>query len=53
MTVPLTDHGSPGNREGSLDPSVFYVYQRCTACCKWPGAVRIEQDEMELSRWTE
>jgi Fe-S-cluster containining protein len=25
---------------------VFYVCQRCTACCKWPGDVRIEEDEI-------
>ncbi|MCU0750809.1 MAG: YkgJ family cysteine cluster protein [Akkermansiaceae bacterium] len=40
------DHGSPGNRETVLDPTVHYVCQRCTACCKWPGDVRIEDDEI-------
>ena len=39
-------HGSPGNRDVLLDPEVFYVCQRCTACCKWPGDVRIEEDEI-------
>jgi Fe-S-cluster containining protein len=29
-----------------LDPDHFYVCQRCTACCKWPGDVRIEEDEI-------
>ena len=45
-TDPFTDHGSPGNRDVVLDPSVFYVCQRCTACCKWPGDVRLEEDEI-------
>jgi Fe-S-cluster containining protein len=40
------DFGSPGNRDVTLDPAVFYVCQRCTACCKWPGDVRIEEDEL-------
>jgi Fe-S-cluster containining protein len=39
-------HGSPGNRLTLLDPGHFYVCQRCTACCKWPGDVRIEEDEI-------
>ena len=39
-------HGSPGNRDRLLDPENFYVCQRCTACCKWPGDVRIEEDEI-------
>ena len=39
-------HGSPGNRLTLLDPSHFYVCQRCTAGCKWPGDVRIEEDEI-------
>lgn len=39
-------HGSPGNREVVLDTDVHYVCQRCTACCKWPGDVRIEEDEI-------
>jgi Fe-S-cluster containining protein len=39
-------HGSPANRHVQLDPDYFYVCQRCTACCKWPGDVRIEEDEI-------
>jgi hypothetical protein len=48
MTGPTREptHGSPGNRDVLLDPDVFYVCQRCTACCKWPGDVRIEDDEI-------
>ena len=38
--------GSPGNRVSLLDPERFYVCQRCTACCKWPGDVRIAADEI-------
>lgn len=41
-----TDFGSPGNRDIILEPKVRYVCQRCTACCKWPGDVRIEEDEI-------
>ena len=44
--APQMDWGSPGNREVNLDPGVRYVCQRCTACCKWPGDVRIEEDEI-------
>ncbi|HSP41854.1 MAG TPA: YkgJ family cysteine cluster protein [Luteolibacter sp.] len=43
---PSKDFGSPGNREVDLDPAVFYVCQRCTNCCKWPGDVRIEDHEI-------
>ena len=25
---------------------VRYVCQRCTACCRWPGDVRIEEEEI-------
>lgn len=38
--------GSPGNTGTVLDPRVNYVCQRCTACCKWPGDVRIEEHEI-------
>ncbi len=41
-----SSYGSPGNSGQSLDPSVFYVCQRCGNCCKWPGDVRIEDDEI-------
>ena len=43
---PSRDFGSPANRAVDLDPSVFYVCQRCTNCCKWPGDVRIEPEEI-------
>ncbi len=39
-------YGSPGNRDVVLDENVEYVCQRCTACCKWPGDVRIEEEEI-------
>lgn len=39
-------HGSPGNSGQALDPAVFYVCQRCGNCCKWPGDVRIEEEEV-------
>lgn len=42
------DYGSPANRGGSLDPSVLYVCQRCGNCCKWPGDVRLEEEEISL-----
>lgn len=46
--VPSLDssYGSPGNRSVQLDPDTYYVCQRCTACCKWPGDVRLEDDEI-------
>jgi Fe-S-cluster containining protein len=42
----LQDHGSPSNANVRLDPDVFYVCQRCGACCKWPGDVRLEAQEV-------
>ena len=44
MTAPLS-HGSPGNDQTVLEPGVHYVCQRCNACCKWPGDVRISEGE--------
>ena len=51
MTSPSREpsHGSPGNRATLLDPDTYYVCQRCTACCKWPGDVRIEEDEIDVA----
>ncbi len=40
------DYGSPGNSHTVLEPGIRYVCQRCTACCKWPGDVRLESDEI-------
>ncbi len=45
---PSKDHGSPGNRDVVLDPGVYYVCQRCTACCRWPGDVRLEEEEIPV-----
>ncbi len=39
-------HGSPRNRETVLEPGVRYICQRCTNCCRWPGDVRLEDDEI-------
>jgi hypothetical protein len=41
-----TDCGSPANREVLLDRDIYYVCRRCTACCKWPGDVRVEEEEL-------
>ena len=38
--------GSPGNDQTVLEPELNYVCQRCTACCKWPGDVRIEDHDV-------
>ena len=46
MTGPAEQHGSPQNRDVMLQPGVRYVCQRCTACCRWPGDVRVEPDEL-------
>jgi len=43
---PTKNFGSPGNRDVTLDPGMHYVCQRCCACCKWPGDVRIEEAEI-------
>lgn len=39
-------HGSPINDQTVLEPEVHYVCQRCNACCKWPGDVRIEDSDV-------
>jgi uncharacterized protein len=45
-------HGSPGNDQTVLEPGINYVCQRCNACCKWPGGVRLEEDEIgSISRY--
>jgi uncharacterized protein len=41
-----TSHGSPENDHTVLEPGIHYVCQRCTACCKWPGDVRIDEGEI-------
>ena len=46
MAEIVVNHGSPSNCEVVLEPAVHYVCQRCTACCKWPGDVRLESDEV-------
>lgn len=39
-------HGDPSNDTVWIDPDTYYVCQRCTACCRWPGDVRLEEDEI-------
>ena len=46
MTLPPEHYGSPHNRDVLLDHGTHYVCQRCTACCRWPGDVRLEPDEL-------
>ncbi len=41
-----TGHGSPVNHLVPLDPTVRHVCQRCTACCRLPGDVRVEPEEI-------
>ena len=41
-------HGSPANGHTVLEPGVNYVCQRCTACCKWPGDVRLEDQDLVM-----
>jgi Fe-S-cluster containining protein len=31
----------------ATEEGVYYVCQRCTACCKWPGDVILEEGEAE------
>lgn len=45
MTLPFA-HGSPGNDLFVLEPGVYYVCQRCNACCRWPGDVRVSNVEI-------
>jgi Fe-S-cluster containining protein len=40
-------NGSPGNRDVHLYAENYYICDRCTACCKWPGDVRLEDDEIK------
>ena len=32
---------------GVKNPDLWYQCDRCTVCCKWPGDVRVEDDEVE------
>lgn len=46
--------GSPANAAGGSPPEptlsssrrVYYQCQRCTNCCRWPGDVKVEDDEL-------
>ncbi|MCU0794466.1 MAG: YkgJ family cysteine cluster protein [Akkermansiaceae bacterium] len=38
--------GSPDNDKVWLDPDIYYVCRRCTACCRWPGDVRLGEEEI-------
>ena len=38
--------GSPAE-DPPTGGDTYYVCQRCTACCKWPGDVCLEHDEIE------
>ncbi len=29
-----------------LDPEVYYQCDRCTACCRWPGDVKVSDEEI-------
>ena len=40
-----TGCGSPANEGVWLDPDTYYVCRRCTACCRWPGDVRLAEGE--------
>lgn len=31
---------------GNGEPEIWWECQRCTACCRWPGFVRVEETEL-------
>jgi Fe-S-cluster containining protein len=35
-------------KDTATSGDVFYVCQRCTNCCKWPGDVCLEEDEVDV-----
>ena len=43
---PSKDFGNADNRVAMPEPTVRYACQCCGACCKWPGDVCIEPDEI-------
>ena len=43
---PSKDFGNPANRVAMPEPTVRYACQCCGNCCKWPGDVCIEPDEI-------
>lgn len=46
---PTARNESAAVRPGTMTPSppgVFYQCQRCTACCRWPGDVKIGDAEI-------
>lgn len=32
---------------GVKNPDIWYQCDRCTVCCKWPGDVRVEDEELD------
>lgn len=46
LTAMSENHGTPANRDVTLEPGVWYACQRCTACCRQPGDVRLEEEEI-------
>ncbi len=41
MTAPPADDGA-----ATADRGIFYQCQRCAACCRWPGFVKITEVEI-------
>ncbi len=46
MSGDLGNCGSIANRGVPLDPLVRYRCMRCGNCCRWPGDVRVDADEV-------
>ena len=51
LSVPIFSHSTrpPASRKRRAVPTphdIRYTCQRCTNCCRWPGIVRVGQDEI-------
>jgi hypothetical protein len=52
LAAPSQPATGPGHKYGINSEAtesavpIFYVCQRCTACCRWPGQVRLTDEEI-------
>jgi uncharacterized protein len=45
-TQPIDRKPRPPERQSDPPPEPRYLCQRCGNCCRWPGFVRVDEDEI-------
>ena len=45
-TQPIDRKPRPPKRQSDPPPEPRYLCQRCGNCCRWPGFVRVDEDEI-------